>query len=132
MEKEILGRGWKFPFSLDLKTGGIRFSAYEEKIQESILIILGTAKGERIMRPDFGCGIHDFVFSVLNSKNITMIKSTVKDALIQWEPRMEVLDVTINDTRLDEGILDVRIDYKVISTNNQFNLVYPFYLRSGR
>jgi phage baseplate assembly protein W len=110
--------------------GGMALSQYEEKIRESIIIILGTAKGERVMRPDFGCGIHDLVFSVVNSSTLTLIESAVNEALVLWEPRIEVLSVRISKERLKDAILDIIIDYRVRRTNSEFNLVYPFYLQS--
>lgn len=129
MANNILGKGWKFPVEIDTR-GGIALSQYEEKIRESIIIILGTAKGERVMRPDFGCGIHDLVFSVVNTSTLTLIESTVKEALVLWEPRIEVLSVRISKERLKDAILDIGIDYRVRRTNTEFNLVYPFYLQS--
>ena len=129
MGSSILGKGWKFPTVVDMR-GGIALSQYEEKIRESIIIILGTAKGERVMRPDFGCGIHDLVFSVVNSSTLTLIESAVKEALVLWEPRIEVLSVRISKERLKDAILDIVIDYRVRRTNSEFNLVYPFYLQS--
>jgi phage baseplate assembly protein W len=129
MAKEFLGRGWKFPVETDQR-GSIALSQYEKKIRESILIILGTAKGERVMRPDFGCDIHEFVFSTLNSSTLTLIQSAVKEALLLWEPRIEVLSVKISKERLNGGILLISVDYRVRETNTEFNLVYPFYLKS--
>lgn len=84
------------------------------------------------MRPDFGCGIHDFVFAVMNSTTITQMKSAVQDALIQWEPRVTVKAVEILTDQLGEGIVNIRVDYHVIATNNEFNMVYPFYLTGGK
>jgi phage baseplate assembly protein W len=127
MAKEFLGKGWKFPLEID-KRGGVALSQYEDKIRESILVILGTAKGERVMRPDFGCDIHDFAFSALNTSTLTLIQSAVKEALVLWEPRIEVLSVEIFKERLNEGVLLISIDYEVRKTNTEFNLVYPFYL----
>lgn len=129
MAKGFLGKGWKFPVEID-ERAGIALSQYEEKIRESVLIILRTAKGERVMRSDFGCGIHDFVFSTLNTSTLTLIQSSVKEALVLWEPRIEVLSVEILKERLNEGVLLISIDYRVLKTNTEFNLVYPFYLTS--
>jgi phage baseplate assembly protein W len=130
MAKEFLGRGWKFPLSMDAD-GQIAVSEYEEDIREAIGIILGTSKGERVMRPDFGCGIHDFVFEVLNTSTQTLITNSVKDALTQWEPRIQLIEVKVSTENINEGKLMINIDYKVRSTNNSFNLVYPFYLGGG-
>jgi phage baseplate assembly protein W len=129
MAKEFLGRGWKFPIRIG-KRGGITPSEYEDKVRESILIILNTAKGERVMRPDFGCDIHEFVFSVINTSNLTLIESAVKEALVLWEPRIEVKSVKTSRDRINEGIIDIGIDYRIRTTNTEFNLVFPFFLES--
>lgn len=130
MDKNFLGAGWKSPVRVDIN-GKIVMSRYEEDIQESILIILGTSKGERVMRPDFGCGIHDMVFVPINTATVTSVKSTVTKALTRWEPRIELINVHVSDERSYEGKLLISIDYRVRVTNNQFNLVYPFYLTEG-
>lgn len=130
MAKEFSGKGLKFPIKADNR-GGMALSQYEEKIRESIMIILGTAKGERVMRPDFGCDIHDFTFSIINTSTLTMIKSAVREALLLWEPRIEVLDAETITERISDGILHISVDYKIRTTNTEFNLVYPFYLKPG-
>ena len=129
MNDGFLGKGWKFPVGID-KRGSVSSSENEEKIKESILIILGTAKGERVMRPEFGCGIHDFVFSVINTSTLTQIESSIKEALLLWEPRIELMSVEFFKERLGKGTLDISINYKIRRTNTEFNLVYPFYLQS--
>jgi len=131
MAREFLGRGWKFPVGVDPK-GRIDMSEYEQDIREAIWLILSTAKGERVMRPDFGCGIHDFVFASVNTSNIGLMESSVREALTIWEPRIELKDVSVSTERASEGQLLISIDYRVRSTNNEFNLVYPFYLTEGR
>lgn len=130
MSDKFFGRGWKFPITID-ERGGIALSEYDKKIRESIVIILSTAKGERVMRPDFGCDIHDFAFSVINTSRLTLIKSAVKEALLLWEPRIEVLDVETFTEKINDGILSIGINYKIRTTNTVFNMVYPFYLKSG-
>ena len=129
--KEFLGKGWKFPISVDDASNSISVSEHEQNIRESILVILGTAKGERVMRPDFGCGIHDHVFDVVNVSTLGQIESSVKEALERWEPRIETIDVNTSSHELDRGKIAISIDYKVRTTNNEFNLVYPFYLTEG-
>lgn len=131
MAKDFLGKGWKFPVDID-STGIIKESSYEEDIRGAIWIILSTSRGERVMRPDFGCGIYDFVFDLINISTIGMIETSVREALILWEPRIEVNKVNISTNRAEEGKLLISIDYRVRSTNNEFNLVYPFYLGEGR
>ena len=131
MAKEFLGQGWKFPVNID-STGKIEMSRYETDIKEAIWIILSTSKGERVMRPDFGCGIHDFVFAPINTTTTGMIETSVREALTLWEPRAELINVDASTDRADEGELLISIDYRVRSTNNEFNLVYPFYVREGK
>jgi len=130
MAKEFLGAGWKFPVQVT-PSGRIALSQYEEDIKEAIWIILGTAKGERIMRPDFGCGIHDLVFAPINTATLTLVENSVREALTVYESRIELIQVKASAERADEGKLIVSIDYRVRSTNNRFNLVYPFYLKEG-
>lgn len=130
MAKEFLGVGWKFPVSVD-SSGKLSMSEYETDIKEAIRIILGTAKGERVMRADFGCGIHDFVFSPINKATISLVENTVREGLVRWEPRIELIKVEANPEASAEGKLLVSIDYRVRVTNNRFNLVYPFYLKEG-
>ena len=130
MPKEFLGRGWKFPVTTDAE-GRIALSEYEQDIKEALWIILSTAKGERVMRPDFGCGVHDFVFAPINTSTLTLIETSVREALTLWEPRIELIKVEVSTERIDEGKLFITIEYRVRTTNNRFNLVYPFYLTEG-
>jgi hypothetical protein len=132
MAEKFLGTGWTFPVQPDEVTGCISMSQYEQDIKEALWIILSTRKGERVMRPEFGCGIHDFVFSVVNTSTLALIETSVREALTFWEPRIEVTDVKISTDRVNVGQLIINIDYKVRTTNNRFNLVYPFYLTEGR
>jgi len=129
MPKRILGTGWKFPIGPD-KTNTIALSQHEQKIKESIRIILGTAKGERIMRPDFGCDIQDRIFNVIDATTLTLIRSDVEDALILWEPRIEVEEVTPYTGEVSNGRIDIEVRYRILYTNTAHNLVYPFYLES--
>ncbi len=130
MAKEFLGRGWRFPVGVDSR-GRIAMSTYEEDIKEAILIILRTQKGERVMRPDFGCGIYDYVFSPINTATLTLIERTVREAITEWEPRVEIEKIEISTEEADQGRLLISIDYRVRRTNSRFNLVYPFYLKEG-
>jgi phage baseplate assembly protein W len=129
--REILGRGWAFPPRIDPETGLVEQVAYEDDIQQSILIILATAKGERVMRPDFGCGIHDLVFAAVSAQVVAQIAATVSDALRTYEARILVQDVTVGTGHLARGHLDVVIDYEVRATNQPGNYVYPFYFQES-
>jgi phage baseplate assembly protein W len=129
--KEFLGRGWAMPVQLDPRTGRVASVAYEEDIRQSIRIILETAPGERVMRPNFGCGIHEMVFTSLDSTSIQRIRSTVEDDLRRCEARIEVLEVTVDEAASAEGQLLVQLEYRVRQTNQVGNLVFPFYFREG-
>jgi len=129
--KDFLGRGWAMPVELDPRTGAVGSVAYEQDIRQSILIILETAPGERVMRPSFGCGIHDLVFAALDTTTIQLIGSAVTEALRRFEARIEVLDVTVNEQATAEGKLLIELEYRVRKTNQVGNLVFPFYLREG-
>jgi phage baseplate assembly protein W len=130
MAKEFLGRGWKFPVNVNAK-GEIEKSEHEEDIKEAIWIILSTSKGERVMRPDFGCGIYEFVFATINTATLGLIEASVREALTFWEPRIELVNVNVSAEKAAEGKLLISIDYRVRTTNNEFNLVFPFYLKEG-
>ena len=141
MSKLFLGRGVGFPVNLDA-TGNLQAAEYEESVRQSILIILGTAKGERVMRPDFGCGIYDLVFEMNSAGTAGKISQAVQEALLKLEPRIDVLDVegtsghflkTADGKQQFQAapngyVLMIAIKYQVRATNNIFNLVYPFYL----
>lgn len=129
MHADFLGRGWNpdnLRAELTRAEARIVMSAGEENIQQAIWIILATAPGERVMRPDFGCGIHHLVFEVNSSTTIASVVQEVRHALILWEPRIEVLGVDAETRHLGELLL-INIHYRIRSTNNYFNFVYPFY-----
>jgi phage baseplate assembly protein W len=131
MTQEFLGVGWRFPVGLDERSE-IAVSRYEQSVQESIWIILSTSPGERLMRPDFGCGIHEFVFSPSNTRTMGLIRFHVEDALTRWEPRILLESVTVEPDPSDPAVLLIIIDYTVRATDSRFNMVYPFYLERGQ
>jgi phage baseplate assembly protein W len=128
-EKAFLGIGWAFPPSLD-PSGEMATAAYEEDVRQAILIILGTAPGERVMRPDFGAGLNALVFEPLNARTLALVKHRVDEALTLWEPRIDNVAVEIR-TEPPRGRLLIDIRYRVRLTNIFYNLVYPFYLTEG-
>jgi phage baseplate assembly protein W len=129
--KDFLGRGWNMPVELDPRTGRVLSVAYEEDIRQSIFIILETAPGERVMRPNFGCGIHELVFTALDSTAIQRIRSLVEEALRRCEARIDVLGITVDEQVTVDGQLLIEIEYRVRKTNQTGNLVFPFYFREG-
>ncbi len=126
---DFLGSGWKYPISI--KNGKIVPSVGEDSIRESVIIIITTAKGERAMRPDFGCEINELVFAQNNTSTAGLIQFYVKEALLKWEPRIEVLDVSVIHDEDERDKLFINIEYMVKTTNTKDNLVYPFYLDKG-
>jgi len=131
-QKDWLGRGWAYPVAIDPITGGVATAEYEADIRQSILIILETARGERVMRPDFGCGIHDLVFEVMDVATLTRVESAVKESMIKYEPRIEVRQITVNPIQAaTDGRLLIEFEYRVRRTNQLGNMVYPFYFREG-
>ncbi len=127
MKKEFLGTGWKFPLTLDGQ-GAFTLVSEDEDIREAIVIILSTVQGERVMRPEFGCGIQNYVFSIMNSSNLMMIEKEIERALILYEPRIKVEEINAQTDASEGGKLIVNIEYTVLSSNSRFNMVYPFYL----
>src|SRR5436305_12978958 len=129
--RDFLGIGWRYPVAVDPLTGDIALSSYDRDVREAIRIILETKQGERVMRPDFGCGIHDLVFEEINATTLTAIEASVRDALITYEPRIELMPVTVDPSDALDGLLVISIDYRLRRTNQEDNLVYPFFFREG-
>jgi Bacteriophage baseplate protein W len=127
MTVAYLGVGWGFPVQLD-GSGAIATARYEESVRQSIWIILGTSKGERVMRPDFGCGIYDLVFEVNSASTSGKVAQAVREALLVQEPRIDLRNVQVESSGNGDALL-IHIEYEVRITNNVFNLVYPFYLQ---
>jgi uncharacterized protein len=129
-QREFLGVGWKFP--LQVTPGGkIAQARYEQRIEESIYLILTTAKGERVMLPDFGCGIHDLVFAPNNTLTRSAVVQNVRQALVTFERRIDVLEITAEAAEGEPNLLLIRINYRIRANNALGNLVYPFYIREG-
>jgi phage baseplate assembly protein W len=124
---ELPGAGWGFPVTSDHK-GDIDLSEGEASVEDAIRIILGTAKGERVMQPDFGCEIHDHAFDSVDGTTLTLIEGSVREALIEWEPRIDLNRVDAGRDPENPNRILVEIDYTIRSTNSEANMVYPFYV----
>ena len=124
----FLGRGWAHPVCVD--GGHIATAAYDEDVRQAILIILGTDPGERVMRPDFGAGLRAFVFEPMTPTTLEALRQRVQEALVDWEPRIDVERVAVTAVPL-EGKALIDVAYRVRATNAHHNLVYPFYLEEG-
>jgi len=129
-QKAFLGIGLAFPVCLEAD-GTLSLAVYEDDIRQSIRIILGTNPGERVMRPDFGAGLNAFLFEPISFTTMQRVKQRVQEALIDWEPRIEVEKVTVSNDRSEPGKLLIDIEYRIRATNTRANLVYPFYLQEG-
>ncbi len=126
-ERRILGQGWRFPVGVDGR-GGLALAKGENDIQEAVVAILCTAKGERVMRPEFGSSIHEFVFAPNNATTAGLLAYQVQEALVRWEPRIVVTEVDVQPDPLEGGRVLINIQYLVKATNDEVNMVYPFYL----
>ena len=124
---DFVGAGWSFPLGTDA-TGGVSLVTNDREIEQAIFLILGTAMGERPMRPEFGCRIHDHVFNSATSATAGQIAYDVQQALERWEPRIEVLDVGVSVDAVTAGVLHIDITYTIRNLNDPRNLVYPFYV----
>ena len=123
----ILGSGIAFPLQVD-RRGGIALAHDETDVDQAIQLILGTAPGERPMRPEFGCGIHDYVFESIDSYTLGRIDYEIRLALDRWEPRIDLVDIDFDTSEAGLGKLVIDITYSLRATSHVRNLVYPFYL----
>jgi phage baseplate assembly protein W len=127
---DFVGRGWSYPLGVSA-TGGIAMATGDEEIAQSIRLILGTAFGERPMRPEFGCAIHDLVFDGVDANFAGLVSFEVRASLVRWEPRIEVQAVTVVDDPAADSVVLIGVDYTHRSTNDRRNLVFPFYSIPG-
>jgi phage baseplate assembly protein W len=126
--RDTLGTGWKFPIQVNAR-GGLSWSSAEEKVRESVWLVLKTGRGERVMRPRFGCGASEYVFAPNEPATRAGIAQQIRDALSRWEPRIELADVRVEAPT--ENLLLIQVDYRVAANNQFYNLVYPFYITEG-
>lgn len=131
MTQEFVGRGWSFPVRADA-TGRIALSGDAREIEESIRLILATAPGERPMRPEFGCAVHDYVFAPADATTAGAIGDAVRTALRFWEPRIDVTGVGVTFDSVDVGVLLIDVGYRIRGSNDPRNLVFPFYVIPDR
>jgi phage baseplate assembly protein W len=127
VQSDFVGRTIAFPLTVD-HTGAIALVSGPEAIERSMTVVLSTAPGERVMRPQFGCAIWDLLFDPVNENTIGLMAESVRQALGQWEPRIDVELVTATPAPDDASLVLIEIDYRVRDTNDRRNLVYPFYV----
>ena len=129
--KEFMGRGVKFPLQIDPKTGKVAMVSEEEDIAEAIGIIINTVQGERVMRPDFGSNVLDYTFSPASDSLRQSLAFDLRAQLGYLEPRIDDIEIVCRDADALEGAIVVELSYRVRSTNNRYNRVYPFYRTEG-
>ncbi len=123
----LVGRGWSFPPQLNDRN---RMSTvdYDANIRRSIYIIVNTVPGERVMRPDFGCRIHELIFDPANYETAATAERYVRDALTRWEPRIKLQELLVTPGATERGEMMIRISYQIKATYDPHSLVFPFYL----
>jgi len=129
--RAILGVGWAFPVRPDQSESDVAAAIYEEDIRQAVRLILETEQGERVMRPDFGAGLQSLVFEPLNTTTMALVRNRVEQALITWEPRIDLNEVRVTTDEVTRNRLNIEVTYRIRATNTFYNLVYPFYLQEG-
>jgi len=127
IETDVVGRGLTFPMHVD-PTGGIAMVSGPEVVQRGMTIVLSTAPGERVMRPEFGCAIWELLFAPVNANTLGLMAQHVREAIGRWEPRVDLEEVVVRPDPADAARVEIDITYRIRDTNDRRNLVYPFYV----
>lgn len=130
-DQSFLGSGWGFPPEFSLDAGGVRMVKGADDIEESLRILMATVPRERVMQPAYGCGLKQLVFESINESTLTLIRDAIQRAVLFFEPRIDLEDIEIDEGQAHEGVLLIRLNYRVRTTNSRTNLVYPFYFLQG-
>ncbi len=131
MNKGFLGRGWSFPPTFTQDRGAVEMLEEEADIASSLQILLSTAQGERVLQPHYGCNLDELLFETLDTRIKTLMADKVESAILYNEPRIDLEDVTLNDSMGQDGVILIEVVYRVRSTNSRFNFVYPYYKLEG-
>jgi uncharacterized protein len=131
MNHSFLGTGWSFPPEFSLKKKDVLLVEAKEDIDQSLMILLSTRPGERILNPQFGCRIHNMVFEIMDEGTKTLAVEHIKQAILFFEPRIIVDNVIFDTSDIYNGLLMITINYTIRTTNTRSNMVYPFYLKEG-
>jgi phage baseplate assembly protein W len=131
MNDDFLGRGWGFPPEFDKEYGGVRMVSDEEDIQESLKILFNTSMGERVMLPNYGCNIREFLFENADTSRVAFLRDMISNAILKYESRIKVDDILIDVDNISDGVILITVAYTITITNNRNNIVYPFYLNEG-
>lgn len=130
-KKSFLGTGWSFPPQFNKNTGNVSMVSDEEDIKQSLNIYFNTMIGERIMRPKYGCVIHDKQFEKISDNILQSLTFEMTTSIGKIEPRISVLELKIIKLDINKGYIEIKLDYTVISTNIRDNIVFPYYINEG-
>lgn len=132
-DKSFLGRGWSFPptFSKNSGNPGVVMVHGETDVKQSLEILMSTSLGERVMLPEYGCNLQTYLFESISNSKMYFLKELIKDAIINFEPRIELNNINIDSSDFQEGIIRIKLDYTIRTTNTRFNLVFPYYKVEG-
>ena len=128
---DFLGRGWSFPPTFNRNLPGVEMLEQEADIYSSLEILLTTAPGERVMQPEYGCDMEELIFENVDTTTKTLVADKIENAILYFEPRIDVEKVNLDDSREWEGVILIEIVYRVRTTNSRFNFVFPFYKTEG-
>lgn len=132
MQRSFLGTGWGFPVTFQKQPDtGVRMVSEVEDISESLVLLLSTRPGERVMRPDYGCNLEDMLFESVNESLLTYIKDLITKSILYYEPRIQLKKIDILTDRIAEGMVKVEVDFIIRSSNTRFNFVYDYYQREA-
>ena len=131
IDRSFLGTGWSFPPEFDRPSGTVKMVSEEDDIRESLWILLSTSSGERVMQPAYGCGLGSLVFENMSESTITEIKDVIERAVLFFEPRITLDSVEVDTTDIYDGLIKIKLDYTIRTTNSRSNIVYPFYFQEG-
>jgi phage baseplate assembly protein W len=127
---DFRGSGWRFPI-LPQAGGGLGYVSGDDNVTQSLLVLLKTAADERLMRPEFGTTLPELVFEAGSDQNLFRLEQALRETIQRWEPRVEVDGVAVSRVPGEDGVVDVAVTYRILRTNTQRNLVFPFYLAAG-
>ena len=131
VDNSFLGTGWSFPPEFNSTSKEVQLVSAEDDIQQSLFILFSTTPGERVLQPGYGCELRSIVFENITESTVTAIKDIIERAVLFFEPRIDLTFIDLDTEQIEQGILDIRIEYTVRATNTRSNIVYPFYFQEG-
>jgi Bacteriophage baseplate protein W len=130
-KKTFLGIGWKFPPEFDRQSKSVTLVSEEQDIKESLFILMSTRPGERVLQPEYGCDLSVLNFESINEGLINRASEIIHDAVLHFEPRIILDDVSVSTKNMYDGVLEISLEYSIRKTNKRNNIVYPYYLLEG-